>query len=243
MAIQTGAIPHELVVAGPAGTGKTFPILSVLHTIACDNDDLRILFLRATRASLSESVLVTFEQEVLPADEMEHLATSVQRKHRHSYRYDTGSEIVCAGLDLNPSRILSTAWDIVYANECIELSEEVWETLSSRMDRPGRDPRFGWLIGDTNPGHPNHWIKRREQAGKLELWSTVHEANPTMHDGLDWTEDGEIYLDRLEQLTGVRYLRLRKGLWAGAEGQIYDEWDDAVHLITMDGLQAMGIVE
>ena len=46
-----------------------------------------------------------------------------------------------------------------------------------------------------------------------------------------FNEAGTAYLARLEQLTGVRYLRLRKGIWAGVEGQIYEEWDEAVHVI------------
>ena len=198
--------------------------------LACDIPNLRILIMRATRVSLTESVLVTFEQEVLPADDCEFLAADVNRSHRHSYRYPNGSEIVCGGLDRNPERILSTSWDAVYINECVELQEDTWETIASRLDRPGRR-RDGWLIGDTNPSHPQHWIKRRELEGSLDLWLTTHEANPIMWDGVEWTSEGEDYLQRLENLTGVRYLRLRKGLWAGAEGQIYDEWDDAVHLI------------
>lgn len=229
-AIENDEFPSELVVCGPAGTGKTYPILSILHCLARDEPGLRILFLRATRVSLTESVLVTFEQEVLPADDCDDLCQGVQRSHRHSYRYDNGSEIVVAGLDRNPSRILSTSWDVVYCNECIELTEEVWETLSSRLNRPGRE-RLGWLIGDTNPGAPTHWLKKRCDAGLAELWNTTHEANPTLWDGETWTEVGLQYLARLERLTGVRFLRLRRGIWAGVEGQIYDEWDEAIHVI------------
>lgn len=199
--------------------------------MAADWPHLRVLFLRATRASLTQSVLVTYEQEILPADGMAWISEGASRQFRTRYLYPNGSEVVLGGLDRNPSRILSTSWDIVYANECIELTEEVWETLVSRMSRPGRNSLFGWLIGDTNPGAPTHWLKRRCDAGKTALWATTHEANPAMWDGRNWTAAGLLYLERLEQLTGVRYLRLRKGIWAGVEGQVYDEWDEAVHLI------------
>jgi hypothetical protein len=36
---------------------------------------------------------------------------------------------------------------------------------------------------------------------------------------------------RLDALTGVRYLRLRKGIWAGAEGMVYDDFDQQIHVI------------
>ncbi len=41
-----------------------------------------------------------------------------------------------------------------------------------------------------NPGHPDHWLKKRADAGVTVLWDTSHEANPAMHDGRDWTEAG-----------------------------------------------------
>jgi phage terminase large subunit len=36
---------------------------------------------------------------------------------------------------------------------------------------------------------------------------------------------------KLDALTGVRYLRLRKGIWAAAEGVIYEDFNPAVHLV------------
>ena len=123
--------------------------------------------------SLTESVLVTYEQEVLPADGCEKIADGAGRSHRHVYHYPSGSEIVVGGLDRNPTRILSTAWDIVFANEAIELQQEVWETIGTRLNRPGRDHRFGWLLGDTNPSYPEHWLKKRIDANPSMLWKTT----------------------------------------------------------------------
>ncbi|MBV8221986.1 MAG: hypothetical protein JO293_01335, partial [Candidatus Eremiobacteraeota bacterium] len=59
--------------------------------MAADYLDLRILICRATRASLTESALVTFEQEILPADGAEGIAASCSRRGRHSYVYPSGS--------------------------------------------------------------------------------------------------------------------------------------------------------
>ncbi len=229
-AIETGSMPAELLVCGPAGTGKTYPILTILHCLCADNPGLRVLFMRATRVSLTESVLVTFEQEVLPADSCEGMSQGAQRSHRHSYRYANGSEIVLGGLDRNATRILSTAWDIVYANEAIELQQEVWETIGTRISRPGRDRRLGWLIGDTNPSHPGHWLKTRCDSGGTALWDTTHQANPLLHDGTTWTEAGIAYLARLARLTGPRRKRLLEGIWAQGEGIWFDTFDSEIHV-------------
>lgn len=228
-AIETGTLPDDLLICGPAGTGKTFAVLLVLHLLAADHPSLRILIARQTRSSLTESALVTYEQEILPRDGMEGLAAGVKRRVRQSYQYPNGSEIVLGGLD-NPTRILSTAWDFVYINEAIEASEENWETIRSRLARPGRDSAFGYLIGDTNPGHPDHWLKRRCDSGLTTLWDTAHEANPAMHDGERWTPAGLAYLRQLDALTGTRRARLRDGLWAVGEGLWFDGFDPATHV-------------
>ena len=170
-------MPKELLICGPAGTGKTFPILSVLHCLAREYP-LRILILRATRVSLTESALVTYEQEILPADGCETIADGAGRANRHVYHYPGSSDIVVAGLDRNPTRILSTAWDIIFANEGVELQKEVWETLGSRLNRPGRDPRFGWLLADTNPSYPEHWLKKRCDAGATTMWGHDPRGQP-----------------------------------------------------------------
>jgi hypothetical protein len=229
--MTSGQMPKELLICGPAGTGKTYPILTILHCLAREHP-LRILFLRATRVSLTESALVTYEQEVLPADGCEEIADGAGRPHRHAYHYPSGSEIVVAGLDRNATRVLSTAWDIVFCNEAIELQKEVWETITSRMGRPGRDPRFGWMIGDTNPSYPDHWLKKRCDAGQTVLWDTTHEANPLLHDGVNWTDAGLRYLKQLDGLTGPRRKRLREGIWAQGEGIWFDTFDGQVHVKT-----------
>lgn len=191
--------------------------------------------LRATRVSLTESVLVTFEDKVLVADGWEWLADGAGRAHRLSYDYPSKATIVPAGLDRNPSRVLSTEWDLVYVNECIEVKQDVWETLVTRLGRFARSNeqgayRTGWLIGDTNPGSPDHWLKKRCDANLATLWNTTHQANPTYHDGRDWTPLGAAYLDTLNRLTGVRRKRLLEGLWVQGEGVWFDTFDPDVHV-------------
>lgn len=226
VALESGTLPKQLLVDSAAGTGKTYGILRVLHCLAADYDNLRILICRATRASLTESVMVTLEQEVLPGDGMEAIAYGAGRRTRQAYDYpDSGSTIVLGGLD-RPDKILSTAWDLVYVNECVEVAEEAWDALWGRLNRPGRPTWLGYLVGDTNPGDPSHYLKKRADAGDLGRWQVSHKANPAMWDGLDWTDAGRQYLAGLGKLKGTRRKRFLDGVWAAGEGQWFECFGD-----------------
>src|SRR5262249_29103581 len=219
----------ELLLSGPAGTGKSRAILEKLHMCASKWPGMRGLIVRKTRASLSESGLVTFEEKVLPAGSK--IRGNVARRYRQIYEYPNGSQIVVAGLD-DPNRIMSTEFDMACALEATELTETDWEQLITRL-RNFVMP-FQQLIADCNPGSPTHWLKGRESRGSLLLLPSVHEDNPVLYDRTrgEWTEAGRSYLAKLENLTGVRRLRLLQGLWAMAEGMVYaDVWQPAVHII------------
>jgi PBSX family phage terminase large subunit len=233
----------EIIISGPAGTGKTRSILEWVHH-RCANEKIRVLFLRKTLESLKVSAMVTYTNKVLHdfdgkqsrMDGVSYFGGNSILPSNFTYQ-TTGSVIVMGGMD-NPTKVLSTEYDLIYINEATELTLDQWERLGNRTDRPdeNQDKKASLLLGDCNPDAPTHWIKTRERDGKLRLWPTVHEDNPAMWDRhlKQWTRTGKLYLDRLELLTGVRYLRLRKGLWVAAEGQVYENWNPSVHLVPVN---------
>lgn len=223
------SLPKQLLICGPAGTGKTFGVLCFLHILAADHPNLRFLICRQTRVSLTESVLATFEKFVLPEDGMERLTRGAKRANRHSYDYPNGSQIVLGGLE-DPERIFSTSWDAIYVNEAIEVEEAAWDILWTRLNRPGHVPWLGHLIGDTNPGDPNHWLKRRCEAGDVTLWDTGHEANPMLFSRREWLAAGLLYLGSLGTLRGTRRKRLLHGEWAAGEGAWFETFDASTHV-------------
>ena len=221
-AIKHRTCSKDLLIAGPAGSGKTYGVLRALHVLLRDNAGLRVLGARATRAACTESWMVTYERKILARHKAVGIASGAKRRIRQTYTYPNGSELVVGGLD-NPDRILSTTWDIIYINEAKEATEEAWETLRSRLSRPGERSEYGLLIGDTNPADPSHWLKSRVDRGLTELWEAPHESNPDMFDGSNWTEVGLRYRGELSTLTGTRRKRLYLGLWAAGEGAWFGE--------------------
>lgn len=229
----------EVVISGPAGTGKTRGILDWIHQ-RCGQEKLRVLMVRKTLESLKASALVTYQDQVLyqfdgkrsVADGVTYFGGNNIIPAQFTYE-DTGSVIILGGMD-RPSKVLSTEYDIIYANETTELTLNQWELLGGRTDRPRLGPERprSLLIGDCNPDAPTHWIKLRADEGKLKLWPTTHRDNPAMWDigRGEWTRAGRIYLSRLLGFTGVRRLRMLLGVWAAAEGQVYDAWRDITHV-------------
>jgi phage terminase large subunit len=169
--------------------------------------------------------MFTYERKVLHA--LDNVKWSSQDQ---KYRYPNGSELVVGGMD-NPTKIMSSEYDLAYAQECTELTQGDWESVTTRL-RNGVMP-YQQIIGDCNPDGPYHWIPQRAKAGALVMLQSRHEDNPVLwdHSKNDWTDVGRKYIAKLDALTGVRYYRLRRGLWWAAEGIIYDEWDPKVHMI------------
>lgn len=212
----------EIVLSGPAGTGKSRAILEKVHLACLLHPSLRALMVRKTRRSLTESAMVTYEKQVL-GPELEtnvHWKSSVQR-----YEYQkNGSILAVGGLD-KPSKVMSSEWDLIYVQEATELEEDDWESLTTRLRNSKNS--YQQLIGDCNPDAPTHWLKQRANEGRTLMLESRHEDNPLLfyEDGTR-TAEGERYLSILESLTGVRLARYRYGMWASAEGAVYgDSWD------------------
>lgn len=223
---------RELCLVGPAGTSKTVGILQSRHRYQLQNPGARGLFLRKFRADLTESVLETWENAVLPPGSS--LLKGPKRENRFKYVYPNGAEIICGGMDL-ATRLFSARYDWIYCNELIEFEEADYETLLRAL-RSFVGP-YRQIISDTNPGPPTHWIKLRAEAGKLNLLNTTHKDNPFYWSELlqDWTPEGREYiLETLSALSGVRRLRLLLGLWAAAEGVVYEDWNPDVHHVSPD---------
>lgn len=221
----------EVALSGPAGTGKSLACLFRLHLTALANPGVRFLIARKTAVSLGSTTLVTFEKRVAAKA----LATGVaswfggSTREAACYRYDNGSVIVVGGLD-KPQKIMSSEYDIAFADEATELTVDDWEAIGTRL----RNGALAWQqqIAACNPAHPSHWLKQRADRGPLTMLHSRHRDNPAYvnTDG-SYTPAGAAYMAKLDALTGIRRTRLYEGKWSAAEGLVYEGWDPAVHLI------------
>lgn len=231
----------EVLICGPAGTGKSRVALEKMHALAKKYPGFKGMIVRATRESLTNSLMPIFEEEVMLPGEFGTHKGSYVRYHtgKQRYEYRNGSFIVTAGMD-NPGKAMSAQYHVIYVNEAIELTRDAWEKLTTRLRGPGGPP-YRQMIADTNPDHPNHWLKGRCDDGITRLITSTHKDNPTVWDGRAGkpTPEGEQYLAKLDALTGVRRKRLRDGEWAAAEGMVYEGWDDDVHVVERPTVEAV----
>lgn len=221
----------EVLMSGPAGTGKSRACLEKLHMLALMNPGMRGLIVRKTLASLGSTALVTWRQhvvvEALDTGDVEFYGGSPQEPPQ--YRYRNGSTVTIGGMDKS-TKIMSSEYDVAYVQEATELTETDWEALTTRL----RNWRisFQQIIADCNPDRPTHWLKARAERGSTVMLESRHEDNPELYsENGTPTERGASYMAKLDKLTGVRHARLRRGLWVAAEGLIYEDWDPAKHLI------------
>ncbi len=221
----------EVLLEGAYETGKTLAALHKLHTLLSKYPRTRALMVRRSYASLKGSAVVTYEQKVLPYPP-EHSKCPVVRiggSQPAEYHYPNGSVLVLGGLD-NPNKFLSAEYDYIYVNQMEEIRLDDYEKLAGRVTGRAANAPYPQLMGDCNPDAPTHWILNRP---RLKRFKSRHEDNPTLFDPATGqiTERGERTMATLDALTGVRYKRGRLGLWVGAEGQVYEEWSNTVHVI------------
>jgi len=224
----------EVILSGPADTGKTlsmlikldacaslFPNSSIVIKLdACASlfPNSSIVILRKKQADIYSTVLVTWEKKVL------HPSAPVSAyggERPQWYQYANGSRIWIAGLYASSGKkeiagkVLSGEHDLMYVNQAEELTLAEWETLGSRVTgRAGNIP-YSQLLGDCNPAHQSHWIRSRNKAGSLELYHSTHHDNPELYDQAtgEITEEGQKRIGRLKRMSGVRLARLYHGLW------------------------------
>lgn len=221
----------EVLLSGPAGTGKSRACLEKLFAQALKYPGMRGLIVRKVRDTLGSTALATWREhvikEALESGAVHFYGGSAEEPPQ--YRFQNGSRIMIGGMD-KPTKIMSSEYDVAYVQEAIELTITDWENITTRL-RHGVMP-YQQIIADCNPDTPMHWLYGRFRGANPAglMLDTVHEDNPILFDDMGIiTERGRSYIDKLERLTGVRYARLRHGKWVAAEGQIYETYDPNIH--------------
>jgi hypothetical protein len=220
----------EVVIAGPAETGKTFAAVHKLHVLLSHFAGAQAVLVRKVKDTIHGTVLQTYTKKILrPDGQGGYVGVQAYGGERPQwFDYDNGSRLRLAGMD-DPGKVLSAEHDFIYVNQAEELTLDDWQVLTTRATgRAGHAP-YGQVLGDCNPGPPHHWILNRPT---LRVFHSRHEDNPSLYDAAlrGWTDQGRRTLAVLDALTGVRRERLFRGKWVSAEGTVY-EFDPRVHLL------------
>lgn len=217
---------HEVMLSGPAETGKTVGTVSWLHEQLMHYPRAQGVMARAQKTDLLGSCVQTYIRHVLdwqsfPFGPSPDGVTAYGGQKPEWFDYPNGARLWLAGLD-DPGDALSSERDFIYLNQAEEVARRTYETLLTRVTGRANNVPHPRMLGDCNPGPPRHWILDRERQGQLLKIDTRHEDNPTLFDERgNITERGRRTLAVLDGLTGIEYQRLRLGLWVAAEGTVY----------------------
>jgi len=220
----------QALIEGPRGSAKSLNFTRFLYLTAAHFAGMRILVVRKTRADLAATWCQTFESEVLPPNVRQEVVGDSSATHRTEYRLSNGSVFYLCGLD-RPSKHQGANLDAVL----IEEAEEVqWHQVQGffgaiRQFTPGLPWQL--FVCLTNPGPPKHWANQKAIHGLMRRVVTTHKDNPKWWDGSEWTDEGRAYMASLSRYTGVQHKRHVLGLWAAAEGTVWDNFDELTHVI------------
>ena len=226
-------LERDALLEGPVGTGKSYAAAWWLHSEMERHPNARALVCRKNRVDMTESTLVTLEDEVMgpghPA-----ITGTASRSHRRRYTYPNGAGIVVAGMN-HPTAVLSAQYDRALLEEAKEFSREDYELISGRM-RNSINSGAGQerIVLVTNPGPSWHWLNLMGAAGQLERLRSRHWHNPAFYDTAtrEWTPAGKRYLGRIrDSFSGERYAQYVEGQWADASGRVFPMYDPATHVI------------
>lgn len=220
----------EVCLDGPAGTGKTVAALFKVHMMLTLFPGAKALVARKTNTALAGSAIATYRDMIDPREGVKYFGGNKIRPA--AFEYPNGSVLIVNGLD-KPEKVRSWEFDIAYINEATECTVEDIEFVRSRL-RHGKT-LYHQLIMDCNPDAPTHWLNQRMNDGLTTRLESRHEDNPRYYDAKlqQWTREGIEYIQGvLSGLTGVRLARYKFGIWAAAEGIVYEEtWDRAHNIV------------
>lgn len=201
------------------GAGKSRIGCEKILWLALENPGAQFGIVRKTHTSLAATTARTFWRDVVKPGYITRVNKSEGWVEVTRGSSREASRIWFMGLDPDPatgvpSKVGSFDGAAIFADEAVELTEADWIMLLGRL----RDPRMPWhqLMAATNPGAPNHWLKRRftpPVPGQREYYHATAQDNRFL------PADYKASIAGLPD--NVFGQRLGQGLWVMAEGAIY----------------------
>lgn len=198
---------------GATRSGKTYlDYYKIPRRIRSAPNDGLILLLGNTKGTLERNVLDPLRKLWTPG-----LVGKIGSDNKVTL---FGRECYALGADkINQvSKLQGSGLAYCYGDEITTWSEPVFQMLKSRLDKPG-----ACFDGTCNPDNPNHWFKSfLDSDADIYSMKFVIDDNPFL-------EPEFVQALKREYAGTVYYDRYILGLWALAQGRIYDMFDPQVH--------------
>lgn len=228
----------EIIVSGTVESGKSHPLLHRLYQLHCIVPNLVTFICRKKRVDMRKSIIDQWEFEVLPFPVYDPRSPCrpYGGHNPSAYIWKNGGVTYCFGM-AEAQSLLGARFDAGYVCQAEQLTLEDWEFLSHRTGRAANwldedGLPIGQIWGCANPDVSQHWIPLRIDEGKLTSFAVGFKDNVMFYRNGGWTQHGEKRVGHLsETITGIRYRRLILGEWCNAEGVVFPEFDEKVHVI------------
>ena len=249
------------IAGGTYDAGKTYSLCAYIDKLAMDWPGARMTFIHRSLNRVYRNIIPTYEKYLgykPPSRDDNPEGRDVTRfggERPEFFEYDNGTRIYMNGLD-KPQNLLSDFFDAGFVNQCELLPFATWDELTARVsERAGTMP-IATLVGDCNPNVPNHWIRQQTKDKKLEYYRMSFLDNPEIIDqGSDrlssfkidfennpdpklldkimdlFTESGLRRVEKLKNLSGLRFLRGFLGQWASGEGLVFEDFEPETHIV------------
>ena len=215
---------REIVYAGGFGSGKTLSGGFKALVTALAYPGTVGLVARQTSGALADNTQkILLEGDDKPPVIPRELIAHRSEKHGTTITLHNGSQILFRSFqDWNEKRLLGPNYGFVYIDEATECTERIWLAFLSRLRHPA-GPEQAWAT--TNPnGHDWVWRRFHPDSGQA---SGVMLHAPT-EENIHLTSS---YLQWLRSQPREWQKRFVDASFDTAAGQIWDEWDRAVHVV------------
>ena len=235
-----GILPRrDICISGPLGTAKTTLILKCIHYL-CMTNKIQVAIARNEKTTIYSSIVPTYRKLLtygfrdIPANPID--VYGGEKRPQELHYKSTGSVVYFTGVD-DSDKLFGNEYSIVFLNEVRRMEQSSYTAVAGRLRDGGfYHPLTGknnayLLVSDTNPDHPEHWLRQRVHAGQLEMLPTVLSDNPLYYFDGEETEEGISYSTYLHQTyTGFDFERYVNGEWVAAEGLVYSMFNPDKHV-------------
>jgi hypothetical protein len=236
---------HELLYSGHLGSSKTRTACEIGDSYCRSWPGARVAVMRKRRVDLGLTTLRCLLEDVItPSHRAWGWSSGADGASTLFYRND--SEIHAIGFD-NPSKLLSSVYDLVLIDQAEECERMQWQGAAGRLR--GHAGPYRQIAGFVNPADPSHWMYDyfKPDEGSRCLYS---QNDVTLRDGrvipkgallketivaslMDNLENlPPEYLALIDSYKGIWHDRFVLGKWVAFIGAIYSCFDPNIHVVS-----------